>query len=110
MLVREVSEERPRHALGQGGREKKRVKRKRKRAAQGPTLSHTAGQEVLDGDTLPVSAMITNTGHHSVSHHMRHETSIMVEYFVQFIWSCILGCVLPIVTYLLHRFQDSGST
>lgn len=26
---------------------------KRKRAAQGPPLSHTAGQEVLDGDTLP---------------------------------------------------------
>lgn len=34
-------------------REEEKSEGKRKRAAQGPTLSHTAGQEVLDGDTLP---------------------------------------------------------
>ena len=39
------------HALKEGGRQKS--ERKRKRAAQGLTLSHAAGQEVLDGDTLP---------------------------------------------------------
>lgn len=35
------------------GWEEEESEGKRKRAAQGPTLSHTAGQEVLDGDTLP---------------------------------------------------------
>lgn len=34
-------------------RRKRRVKGKGKEHAQGPTLSHTTGQEVFDGDTLP---------------------------------------------------------
>lgn len=57
-------------------REEEKSGGKRKRAAQGPTLSHTAGQEVLDGDTLP---SCQRTIHHSVSHHMTHVTCITVD-------------------------------
>lgn len=40
-------------------------KSEEKRKGQGPTLSHTAGQEVLDGDTLP---SCQRSSHRSVPH------------------------------------------
>lgn len=51
-----------------------------KRAAWGETPSHTAGQEVLDGDTLPSCQHTdTHTGHHSLSHHMTLVTSSVAD-------------------------------
>lgn len=59
---------------------------------------------------LPVSALITNTGHHSVSHHMTHVTNIMVDSVMRCSQSCTQGYVLPIVTCFSKTAAASPKT
>lgn len=61
------------HALGEGRRENEG---RRKREAQGPTLSHTVEQEVFNGNTLP---SCERTIPHLVSHHKTHVTNIIAD-------------------------------
>lgn len=89
------------------GREEEKSEGKRKRVAQGPTLSHTAGQEVLDGDTLP---SCQRTIHHSVSHHMTHVTSITVDSAMLCTLCILYGAVLKAMCCPVMYFSKNCCT
>lgn len=82
-----------------GGREEEKSEGKRKRAAQGPTLSHTAGQEVLDGDTLP---SCQRTDHQHWSPFSLTSLDTCDKYYGgqyrAVVHGAVLEAVLPIVT------------
>lgn len=78
---------------------------KRKTATQGLPLSHTTGQEVLDGDTLP-SCQHTDHQHWTPFSLASHDTcdkyyggQYHALYFVKFLWSGAQVSVSPGVIY-----------
>lgn len=89
-------------------REEEKSEGKRKRAAQGPTLSHTAGQEVLDGDTLP-SCQHTDHQHWTPFSRTSHGTCD--KYYGRHYHVLYCYCLYRVILILiLHSVQDSDST